>query len=308
MSYYLNPYTHVYQADIHATTTFLKELLERSTTKQGLEWLTQKMELIGSEKAQPKDLYLAFSAAPRFIGKEQLQLSQQEQEKADTIRPGFNPGHWSAAQAARTLLLLSLPHQDAQAFQKQIETLFNTADMGEQVALYAALPLLPHPELFRMRAAEGFRTNMGDVFEAVALNNPYPADYMEEDAWNNMVLKTLFVGKPIFRIYGIEKRSNAKLARILSDYAHERWAAGRPVSPELWRPVGPFIDEVLLADIQKLFSQPNELEQEAAALACAQSNSSTAKELLNAHPQLKARVENGEITWNHIGEKNLQLA
>lgn len=221
------------------------------------------------------------------------------------LRPGFSPMRWSAAQTARTLLILSLPHQDGEAFINAIEQLFNTADMGELVALYAALPLLPYPELFRKRAAEGFRTNMGDVFEAVALDNPYPADYMEEDAWNNMVLKTLFVGKPVYRIYGIEKRRNAKLARILSDYAHERWAAGRPVSPELWRPVGPFIDEAILEDIKKLFAQPNELEQEAAALACAQSNSQNAKALLDAHPQLKARVENGEITWSLIGDKAL---
>lgn len=295
----------MYQADINTTQTYLLELLERKTTAQGFTWLTEKMAELGTDQNANRALYLAFSAAPRFIGKEMIRLNQQEKEMAGMLRPGFSPMRWSAAQTARTLLILSLPHQDGEAFSNAIEQLFNTADMGELVALYAALPLLPYPELFRKRAAEGFRTNMGDVFEAVALDNPYPADYMEEDAWNNMVLKTLFVGKPVYRIYGIEKRRNAKLARILSDYAHERWAAGRPVSPELWRPVGPFIDEAILEDIKKLFTQPNELEQEAAALACAQSSSQSAKALLDAHPQLKARVENGEITWSLIGDKAL---
>ncbi|RIJ34461.1 EboA domain-containing protein [Pontibacter oryzae] len=295
----------MYQADINTTQTYLLEILERSTTTEGLTWLTNKMAEVTTAEHSNRALYLAFSAAPRFIGRDRLRLNQQEKEMASMLRPGFTPVHWSAAQTARTLLILSLPHQDGEAFYKAIEQLFNTADMGELVALYAAMPLLPHPELFRKRAAEGFRTNMGDVFEAVALDNPYPADYMEEDAWNNMVLKTLFVGKPVYRIYGIEKRRNAKLARILSDYAHERWAAGRPVSPELWRPVGPFIDEAILEDIKKLFAQPNELEQEAAALACAQSSSQSAKALLDAHPQLKARVENGEITWSLIGDKAL---
>ncbi|MDX5436082.1 MAG: EboA domain-containing protein [Pontibacter sp.] len=297
----------MYQADIYATTAFLTELLERSSTPKGLEWLKQKMALLQSDEATPKDLYLAFSSAPRFVGKEPLRLANHDREKAEEIRAGFNTSRWNAAQTARTLLILSLPYQDKNGFQQKLETLFSTADMGELVALYAALPLLPHPELFRKRSAEGFRTNMGDVFEAVALDNPYPADYMEEDAWNQMVLKTLFVGKPLCRIYGIEKRSNAKLARMLSDYAHERWAAGRPVSPELWRPMGPYINDTLLEDIKKLFSQPNELEQEAAALVCAQSDSTPARELLNAHPQLKSRVENGEITWNLIGTKHLEL-
>lgn len=297
----------MYQADIYATKAFLAGLLERSTTPKGLEWINQKVALLEFETATPKDLYFAFSAAPRFVGKEPLHLTDKDIERAEEIRSGFNPSRWNVAQTARTLLILSLPNQKNEAFQQKLETLFSTADMGELIALYAALPLLPHPELFRKRSAEGFRTNMGDVFEAVALDNPYPADYMEEDAWNQMVLKTLFVGKPLCRIYGIEKRRNAKLARMLSDYAHERWAAGRPVSPELWRPMGPFLNDTLLDDIRKLFSQPSELEQEAAALVCAQSNSTPARELLNAHPQLKARVENGDITWNLIGSKHLEL-
>ncbi|WP_460922667.1 EboA domain-containing protein [Pontibacter brevis] len=279
----------------------LKVLLKRSTTDRGIEWLTQKTGQLGSEAAMGKDLYLAFSAAPRFVGKEKLQVTDADLEQANNIREGFNPIRWTADQAARTLLLLSLPAQDADAFVKKVETLFSTADMGELVALYGSLPLLPHPEKFKKRAAEGVRTNIGDVYEAVALENPYPAEYMEEDAWNQLVLKTLFVGKPLYRIYGLEERSNPKLARMLTDYAHERWAAGRPVSPELWRPVGPFIDETNIQDIKKLFSQPNEAEREAAALACAKSSYGPARELLETHPDLKQKVESNELNWDLIG-------
>lgn len=296
----------MYQADIYASKTYLKELLGRSTTEKGFAWLQQKMELVSSEPFQTKNLYLAFSAAPRFIGKQPLHPDAHDLELASVLREGFNPSRWTADQAARTLLLLSIPARDADKYHSTIETLFNTADMGEQVALYAALPLLRHPERFAQRAAEGIRTNMGDVFEAIALDNPYPTDYLPENAWNNMVLKTLFVGKPVSRIHGIEKRRNPKLARILSDYAHERWAAGRTVSPELWRPVGPFIDEAILQDIKKLFTQPNNLEQEAAALACYQSERPEARALLEAHPQLKARIENGDLTWRLIGDNTLQ--
>lgn len=295
----------MYQADINAGKAFLKKFLANSTSDQGMEWLTQKMNQLASDSAKDKDLFLAFSAAPRFVGKEKLHVTDEDLEQANRIRKGFNPGRWTADQAARTLILLSLPAQDADAYAKKVETLFSTADMGELVALYGSLPLLPYPDKFKERAAEGVRTNMGDVYEAVALENPYSAEFMEEDPWNQLVLKTLFVGKPLYRIYGIDERSNLKLTRMLSDYAHERWAAGRPVSPELWRPVGPFIDESNFKDIQKLLSQPNEVEREAAALACAQSSYGPAKELLEANPELKRKVENGEINWSLIGSKAL---
>ena len=291
----------MYQADISATKAFLKSIFERSTTPQGSAWLAQKTALVSSDSAKEKDFYLAFSAAPRFVGKEDLQLTEADIAQADALRTGFNPSRWTADQAARTLLLLSLPTQDADAFVKQVETLFGTADMGELVALYGSLPLLPYPERFSKRAAEGLRTNMGDVYEAVALENPFPCEYMEEDAWNQLVLKTLFVGKPLYRIHGLDQRSNPELTRMLSDYAHERWAAGRPVSPELWRPVGPFIDENTIHDIRRLFSQPDELEREAAALACSQSSFGPARELLNSHPDLKQKIESGELNWDYIG-------
>lgn len=293
----------MYQADISETKAFLKGILERTIPPQGSAWLTQKMEQVGSDSSKGKDLYLAFSAAPRFVGKEKLSLTDADLAQADALRTGFNPRRWTADQAARTLLLLTIPSQDADAFVKQVETLFGTADMGEQVALYGSLPLLPYPERFSDRASEGVRTNIGDVYEAVALENPFPSDYMKEAPWNQLVLKTLFVGKPLYRIYGLDQRSNPALARMLTDYAHERWAASRPVSPELWRPVAPFINEHNIQDIRRLFSQPDEAEREAAALACSQSSFGPARELLNSHSDLKQKLESGELNWHHIGRK-----
>lgn len=279
-------------------------LFRKNASKEAVDWLYQKLELV-TDSTTDKDLYLAFSSAPRYAGKSLLQLDKNEMQGANRLREGFNPSRWTVDQVARTLLLLSIPHQDQTSFLKKLNKLFDTADMGELVALYAALPLLPHPNAFMLRAAEGVRTNMGNVFEAIALDNPYPADYFEEGAWNQMVLKTVFVGKPLCRIYGLEKRSNPTLARILSDYAHERWAAGRSVTPELWRPVGPFIDDRIIEDIRKLFKHPDTIQHEAAALACAQGNYIPAKELLVSHPHLQQQVESGELNWNLIGEKYL---
>lgn len=292
----------VLQADPEKSSDFIYELFQRNASQEAISWLNEKLQKVREDNSG-RSLYLAFSATPRFVGKSILQLQETDLERAGSLRAGFNPVNWTSDQVARTLLLLANSHQDKETFLNRLNQLFDTAEMGELVALYASLPLLPYPDAFKLRAAEGIRTNMGTVFEAIALNNPYPADYLDEGAWNQMVLKTVFVGKPLYKIYGLEKRSNPTLARILSDYAHERWAAGRTVTPELWRPIGPFLNEVLIKDIRKVFENPDPIQQEAAALACSQGNFIKAKELLEAHPVLKNKIETGELNWNYIGDK-----
>src|SRR5690606_17502680 len=150
--------------------------------------------------------------------------------------------------------------------------------------------------------AEGTRNNIGDVLEAVMCNNPYPSENLSEPAWNQLVLKAFFTEKPIEQIQGLDKRANEKLARTLSDYAHERWAAHRSVNPLIWRCVGPFLDEILIRDIQKLFQSGNETEKEAAALACADSSYPAAKTLIPADMTLA--IQSGLLNWTKIAEKS----
>src|SRR5690606_6973098 len=119
------------------------------------------------------------------------------------------------------------------------------------VALYQGLPIFPDPERHVGRAAEGIRSNIKAVIEAVAHGNPYPADHLDEPAWNQMILKAVFVGIPLFPIQDIDRRANLDLARMLSDFAKERWAAGRTVSPELWRCVGRFAEDPEIGKVLK---------------------------------------------------------
>lgn len=284
--------------------TFLEQLFSQNAAPEVIEWLKAKQQLVRTS-GTGKEVYLPFCSALRYAGKAPLQLTADDLAQANQLRNGLNPSSWTTDQLARTILLLSLPHTDADHYSRIVLKLFSTADMGELVALYAALPLLPHPEKFIHQATEGVRTNMGTVYEAIALDNPYPAENFTEAAWNQLVLKTIFTGKSLNRVYGLDERSNPELARMLHDYAHERWAASRPVSPELWRPVGPYINEAILPDIFRLFNSANETEQEAAALACSESNNPEAKALLEQHPLLKHRITEQQLTWSHISRKTI---
>jgi hypothetical protein len=281
-----------------AVKDFLLSLLTRQLSPQGLSWLQKQLENLKSEK----EFYLAFSMAPRFTGKQALNLTAADLEAAARLRPGFQPATWTVDQATRTVLVLSAPHESPEGYVAILNKVFSTADLQELATLYAALPLLPYPEQHVKRAAEGVRTTMTQVFDAIALDNPYPHGYLPEEAWNQLVLKSVFNVRPLYRIYGLDARRNEHLAHMLLDYAHERWAAGRTLTPELWRMVGPYVDAGNLKDIQRLFSSPEVVQQQAAALALTESHLPAAQGLLSQHPELLENIKNGSLNWQTIGE------
>ncbi|BAY10593.1 EboA family metabolite traffic protein [Calothrix sp. NIES-2098] len=278
--------------------------LAKCVSKQALDWLEQKQAQIANG-APESVFFTAFSAVPRYLGKANLQLTPQDLAAARDLIPGWFPENWTVDLAGRIFLVLALPNDRTEDYLRSLDKVFSTADMGELVALYQSLPLLPHPELHRQRAAEGIRSNMTNVFQAIALNNPYPANYLDNIAWNQMVLKALFVGSPLHQIWGLDRRANPELARMLANYAHERWAAKRPVSPELWRAVGAFADTTIIADLAKVLAEGEITEQQAAALACAQSPLSEAQELLSRYPKLHSAIQQGELTWSNFSRDRL---
>lgn len=288
--------------DIEKTKNFLFELLKQQAETKSMEWLVQQKEKIEKEGSYLK-FYMAFGQASRFFKKITLQLSENQKELANNIREGFSPNTWDQLQAARSYLLLHFEEKEASNWVIALNKLFETADMHEQQSLYAALPIMPfQPEMVE-RAIEGLRTNISSVFDAVALNNPYPSEFFDERAWNQMVLKAIFMQRPLYQIQNADSRTNPVLAKILVDFAHERWAAGRTVMPELWRFVGPYINEENFADIQKVIQSEEPIQQKAALLACNSSGFEPAKKLIDQHPEIKKTIINGEITWELIGEE-----
>ena len=224
-------------------------------------------------------------------------------EPAAKARPGWDPSNWTVDQAARIRLLLAAT-AGSDTFVRRLDQLCATADVDELVAFYRGLPIYPDPPQHRLRAAEGLRTNMKVVFEAVAHRNPYPSEQLPQDAWNQMVLKALFVGSTLHPIIGLDARANAPLARMLGDYAHERWSAARPVSPELWRCVGPFAIGPLLADLERVLESGTPAERAAAVLALRSAEGPEARRLLDRHAALRDAVTAGGADWISVLEFN----
>jgi hypothetical protein len=167
--------------------------------------------------------------------------------------------NWYLDQVVRLAILTKLD-------EKQVDLLFETAEMQEAVALTKSLPYLANPSNFLLRATDAVRSNMGPVFDAIAFDNTYPRDYFSEAAWNQLVLKCIFNDKAIHQIIGLEERANAELAMTLSDFAHERWSAGRRVPSQVWRLIPRFMNETLQSDIEKLVQSENPSDVRAASL------------------------------------------
>ena len=217
----------------------LRSWLEAQTSSKSFTWLDNELTAIG-KKPEEKCLFIAFSRASRYLEKQKLKLSAKELQAANEIVIGWNPVNWTIDQIGRTLLVLAFAGKNEYNYTATLDKIFAAADVREAIALYQSLSLLPHPEKLKLRAAEGIRSNITSVFNAVALYNPYPAQYLDDSAWNQMVLKALFIGSPLHPIHGLKQRNNEQLSQMLIDYARERLAAKRKVNPQLWQLAVPF--------------------------------------------------------------------
>ncbi len=282
-------------------TGFLLRIIKVHADSKAVNWLEAQAGKVHTND-KPTLLFISFSQCSRHFSKDSLTFNEAVAQEANHIVPNWRPGTWDLLTAARACLILHLPHPDSAKWLKTLDQLFETGDMNELEALYRTLPLYPHQDMLAARAAEGLRSNMTVVFDAVALNNPYPAAHLNETAWNQLVLKAIFLQRPLYQIIGLENRANARLADTLLDAARERWAAHRSVMPELWRMVGPFIDENNVDMIEKLLKQENPLEVQAGVLACMSSNYPQAQRLIHDHTAIKEEIDRGNVSWETIGK------
>ncbi len=285
-------------------TSFFRPIIRENAGEEAFEWYASVAEKI-SQDDKLRDLYMAFSAVPRYTGKSPLRFSDEQARKAFENWEA-SLGHFALDQFTRISLILELPDLSPEVFEKRIQTLLDTADMGEQAAIFKGLPFFPYPQKWKAIAAEGIRTNMVNVFDAIALENPYPSNHLSDGAWNQMVLKAAFIQRPILRIQGVEKRANPELDRIISDYAHERWAAGRSITPEIWRAVTAHFPAQTdyRADIRHLVAG-SDLDRQAAALILSRAESDP-KEMTEKLEAEMEDIRSGKLSWETLSQEWFQ--
>lgn len=291
------------------TIEHLQAWLDARLSRKERSWLQERLRLVQNTPPD-RDLYITLGLIPRKLGRDELNLSAQERRDfRDACGSTLNPVDWTVDTAARCLMICSLQQEHPAQFHALFAELCRTADLQESIAFYRCTAILPQSQSLDTVIGAGLRTHIRAIFEAIAHNNPYPKQHFEENRWNHMILKALFIDSALWPIQGIDERANPELAIILCDYAHERWAANRPVTPELWRCVGPFAQGTMLDDLLSVLNAPtkeadNSQCQQAALLALLACPHADQHQLRAQHPVWIADIDRGMINWNSIGGYN----
>jgi hypothetical protein len=191
----------------------------------------------------PSRIAVIFPGVGRMVGRGPLTA---DADPAD-------PHAWTVADAARTLLLVSL----GDAIDAEIEALYRHGDGEERRGVLRALPFLPLARGIGVALVEdALRTN--DVRLIAAACGPYAAAELDDDAIAQATLKCVFVGVPLGGFVGLEDRLTPEIAAMLARFAHERVAAGRDVPDDIWAVVNNFPVAEELAAIEAELDHPDE--------------------------------------------------
>ena len=272
----------------------LKKLLKNNLKDKIWDWYSEKLNYIIKNESS-KDLFLMYSICGTKI-KELNFTYENNKEELSYI----NIQKANLLELSRIYMLVKVLKKKRDFFLDKVKNLIHIADKREMETFLKFLIFLPEPKDFHFHAVDALRTNISSVFDAIAINNPYPSLYFTNEEWNQMYLKAAFMERNIKDILNIEKRANKDLARIISDYAHERWAASRDINPEIWQPTTQFLNEILLKDMNVLFKSKNIQENKAAALCCYHSNNDLAKKKLDKYPKLKNLILSNKLTWENF--------
>ena len=291
------------ELNIQAVLAHLSHWIKARTEPAEFDWLKTRLQQLKTDYSD-RDLYITLGLIPRKLKRDDLTLSEIEIKSAQRdCGRNWNPSDWSIDAAARCLVICTLQQLHPEQFEDRFAELCKTAELNEAIAFYRCTAVLPKGDTLDSVIGSGLRTHIAAIFQAIAYRNPYPRLHFSQNRWNHMVLKALFIDSQLWPIQGIDERSNPELASILCDYAHERWAAHREVTPELWRCVGPYAEGSMLDDLQYVLQDSNELQQKAALLAllsCPNANHDTLKA---TYPTWCNEIETGSLNWDSIGRQ-----
>ncbi len=211
----------------HYTT--LHNALLQQCPESSAQWLIQALKSIESASNPSMEYQIASAMARRKLGDGPFKVTLVSEGKAST-----EISHWSCSDAARILLTLALVKVTDQALPEFLSEVYAHGDERERAALLMGLSLLDQDGQWSTEAEDCCRTNSLILLAAIGMMNPYPAGHFSSRAFNQLALKSLFLGLNIANIQGLRGRRNSKLSTMCAGFIDERVAAGRDYPISIW--------------------------------------------------------------------------
>ena len=259
---------HLSPTAIPQAIALMTSWLKTRLAADAFDWFDTELRALQAKPEQAR-WFKALGMAPRKLGKADLAPSGAELQAAQALRHGLDPTEWSMDQTARIAFTLAFYQGDELGFVQQVAMLVDTSEINELLAIFRGFALFPQPEALEPKAREAIRSTMRPVYEAMSHRNPYPFEFFDEAAWNQMIVKAFFLDSSIWQIQGVDERYNADLSVILILLVQERWAAGRFIAPEIWRCAVPHANaEGVAVILQALAGKALERELQVIAKIC----------------------------------------
>jgi hypothetical protein len=224
--------------------------LEERVAPEALDWLR---EAVAEVEADPAAVRSRFPMAGRKVGRAPLDPDADPDDvHATTIDD-----------AARTLLLQALGDR----VQDELADLYRFGDAAERRGLLRALPHLPVGDGALDIVDDAIRTN--DTRLVAAALGPYATEHLDDAAYDQAVLKCVFIGVPIAPLDGLPDRATPETARMLAAFVHERVAAGRDIPAEVWDVIDryPPVEELAAIEAERASAFADRREAAERALA-----------------------------------------
>jgi hypothetical protein len=236
--------------ELSAPIRTLHALLAETLEPDALAWLSGCMAEIAATSHKLGPLGVHHAAALTRL--DSLPLGPP----AESINTGcgfLDAAHWTRADAGRACLVAAAVGPEGPADMQTLLPLFREGRHDERISLMRMLCTLPDGEALLPLAHEASRVDDLQVYEALALDNPYPAAWYDEHAFNRMVVECLRDGLPLERVIGLMRRANPELTELCLDYREERTQAGRRVPADIWLALvphaGPKAMDLALAEL-----------------------------------------------------------
>jgi len=204
----------------------IEALIAAVRAPEARRWLDDQL----AAARDPARFAPAFAAAGRWLGRAAI----SDEDAAAITAAGLRWPVTDADECGRAALVLAaiaeLPEDSHVGL---VRDLVRRGEVRERQAVLRVLAALPGPARFVELAIDACRSNVETVFSALACDNDFPARHFPAAAFDQMVLKALFIGAPLARVAGLAARTTAELVRMVDAYVSERRAAGRSIPDDV---------------------------------------------------------------------------